>query len=79
MAAKKVSVLQIYKTTVCKNAGCGQSEGKTIAKFAKNRIRQGSIVHMDAYCSCRKPLAEKHLLKVFNPDSEITNIERKTW
>lgn len=48
-------------------------KGKTIAKFAKNSISEGSIVQTDAYHSYRKPLAEKYLheYQVFNPDSEM--------
>lgn len=34
-------------------------KGKTIAKFAKSSIAEGSAVQSDAYRSYRKPLTEK--------------------
>ncbi len=36
-------------------------KGKTIGKFAKRCIEEGSMVQTDAYHSYRKPLAEKYL------------------
>jgi transposase-like protein len=38
-------------------------KGKTIGKFAKVCIEEGSSVETDAYRSYRKPLAEKYLHK----------------
>lgn len=48
-------------------------KGKTIAKFAKNSIADGSTVLTDAYRSYRKPLAEKyqHEYQVFDADSDM--------
>lgn len=48
-------------------------KGKTIAKFAKNSIADGSTIQTDAYHSYRKPLAEKyqHEYQVFDSDSDM--------
>lgn len=48
-------------------------KGKTIAKFAKNSIAEGTTVQTDSYHSYRKPLAEKYLheYQVFDADSEM--------
>jgi len=48
-------------------------KGKTIAKFAKNNIADGTTVQTDAYHSYRKPLAEKyqHIYQVFDADSDM--------
>lgn len=48
-------------------------KGKTIAKFAKNSIAEGTTVQTDAYHSYRKPLAEKYLheYQVFDADLDM--------
>lgn len=48
-------------------------KGKTIGKFAKDYIGEGSTVQTDAYRSYRKPLAEKYLhdYEVFDADSDM--------
>lgn len=48
-------------------------KGKTIAKFAKCSIAEGSVVQSDAYRSYRKPLSEKHLheYQIFDTDTEM--------
>jgi transposase-like protein len=48
-------------------------KGKTIAKFAKSNIADGSTVQTDAYHSYRKPLAEKyqHEYRVFDADADM--------
>ncbi|MGI5850155.1 MAG: hypothetical protein ACOX8Q_08875 [Christensenellales bacterium] len=48
-------------------------KGKTIAKFAKDSIADGSTAQTDAYHSCRKPLAEKYLheYQVFDADTDM--------
>jgi len=48
-------------------------KGKTIAKFAKCSIVEGSAVQSDAYRSYRKPLTEKYLheYQVFDADAEM--------
>ncbi len=48
-------------------------KGKTIARFAKNSIAEGTTVQTDAYRSYRKPLAEKclHEYQVFDADSDM--------
>jgi len=46
-------------------------KGKTIGKFAKVCIEEGSVVQTDAYRSYRKPMSEKYLheYQVFDADS----------
>jgi len=48
-------------------------KGKTIGKFAKVCIEEGSSVETDAYRSYRKPLAEKYLHKyqIFDAESDM--------
>lgn len=48
-------------------------KGKTIGKFAKGCIQEGSTVQSDAYRSYRKPIAEKYLheYQVFDADSDM--------
>jgi len=48
-------------------------KGKTIARFAKYNIAEGTTVQTDAYRSYRKPLAEKYLheYQVFDADSDM--------
>ena len=48
-------------------------KGKTIGKFAKACIEEGSSVETDAYRSYRKPLAEKYLHKyqIFDAESDM--------
>jgi transposase-like protein len=48
-------------------------KGKTISKFAKGCIDEGSVVQTDAYRSYRKPLAEKYLheYQVFDAESDM--------
>ena len=48
-------------------------KGKTIGKFVKGCIEEGSAVQTDAYHSYRKPLAEKYLHKyqVFDAESDM--------
>ena len=48
-------------------------KGKTIAGFAENCIKEGTVIQSDAYRSYRKPLAEKYLheYQVFDSDSNI--------
>jgi transposase-like protein len=48
-------------------------KGKTIAKFAKCSIANGSTVQTDAYHSYRKPLSEKyqHEYQVFDADTDM--------
>ncbi|NMB66128.1 MAG: IS1595 family transposase [Spirochaetes bacterium] len=48
-------------------------KGKTIARFVKNSIAEGTTVQTDAYRSYRKPLAEKYLheYQVFDADSDM--------
>ena len=48
-------------------------KGKTLVKFAKFSITEGSIVQSDAYRSYRKPLAEKYLheYQIFDADSDM--------
>lgn len=48
-------------------------KGRTIGKFAKGCIEEGSTVQTDAYRSYRKPLAEKYLheYQVFDTESDM--------
>jgi len=48
-------------------------KGKTIGKFAKGYIKEGSVVQTDAYRSYRKPLTEKYLheYQVFDAESDM--------
>jgi len=46
-------------------------KGKTVGKFAKDSINEGTIIQSDAYRSYRKPLKDKyhHEFQVFDPDA----------
>jgi len=48
-------------------------KGKTIARFVKNSISEGSVVQSDAYRSYRKPLSENYLheYQVFDSESDM--------